>query len=138
MDTIDAAVRSLRTTTHTHTTMQVYGGSPRADTQLQVTRMFTTRVELGLLDLLGSVPYADIPYSVVGNAAHRQVARQAAAQSVVLLSNTNATLPLAAASISKYVAHGYGASSHAHTHRVQCNQACCHWATCQHHKATTG
>ncbi len=64
------------------------------DITLAVTRVFTVRYLLGLFDEPGDVPYAKIPFDVVDSAAHRQVALEAARQSLVLLKNDSQLLPL--------------------------------------------
>jgi beta-glucosidase len=58
-------------------------------------RLFTARFKLGMFDPPELVPFNAIPYSEVDSAAHRQVALQAARESIVLLTNRNRTLPLA-------------------------------------------
>lgn len=59
-----------------------------------VKRLFTARMKLGMFDDPAKVPYAQIPYSVVDSKAHRDLALQAARQSIVLLKNADNTLPL--------------------------------------------
>lgn len=49
---------------------------------------------LGLFDAPEKNPYSKINESVIDNAEHRALARKAAVQSIVLLSNKNNTLPL--------------------------------------------
>lgn len=56
----------------------------------------TTLFKLGLFDAAGKNPYDRINASVINNAKHRQLAKETAAQSIVLLSNKNNTLPLSA------------------------------------------
>lgn len=59
-----------------------------------VTRLFMTRFKLGMFDPDESVPYAAISPEVINSPQHRQLAREAAAKSVVLLKNEKDLLPL--------------------------------------------
>jgi beta-glucosidase len=61
-----------------------------------VKRLFTARFRLGMFDPLQDVPFARIPMSEVDSEAHRQLARQVARESMVLLKNANGILPLQA------------------------------------------
>jgi len=61
-----------------------------------VTRLFVARFRLGMFDPPARVPYARIPISENDSAAHRQLAREAAREAIVLLKNEAGTLPLAA------------------------------------------
>jgi len=61
-----------------------------------VKRLFTARFRLGMFDPPQDVPYARIPMSEVDSEAHRQLARQVARESIVLLKNSNGILPLQA------------------------------------------
>jgi len=58
-----------------------------------VKRLFTTRFKLGMFDPEESVPYSQIPMSVVGSQEHLALAESAAEQSLVLLKN-DGILPL--------------------------------------------
>ncbi len=58
-------------------------------------RLFTARMKLGLFDPANDVPYAQIPFSTVHDAANVGVARRTAEESMVLLKN-DGILPLAA------------------------------------------
>jgi len=58
-----------------------------------VRRVLATRFKLGMFDPPDRVPWSRTPVSIIDNAAHRALAREAATQSVVLLKN-NGILPL--------------------------------------------
>ena len=64
-----------------------------AEIDTAVARLFTARMRLGMFDPPASVPFNAIPYSEVDSAAHRELALEAARESIVLLKNRNATLP---------------------------------------------
>jgi beta-glucosidase len=57
-------------------------------------RLFEARFRLGMFDPEEQVPYARIPIEVNDCAEHRQLALQAARESIVLLKNTGSFLPL--------------------------------------------
>ena len=57
-------------------------------------RLFVARIRLGMFDPPERVPYTKIPYSENDSAAHRQLARQAERESIVLLKNQGGLLPL--------------------------------------------
>jgi len=59
-----------------------------------VTRLFMARFRLGMFDPPEKVSYSQIPYSVVDSPAHRELALEAARQSLVLLKNQDSLLPL--------------------------------------------
>lgn len=59
-----------------------------------LTHIFTTRFKLGMFDPQEMVPYAAIGEEVINCDAHRQLAYEAAARSVVLLKNEGDILPL--------------------------------------------
>jgi beta-glucosidase len=61
---------------------------------LAVERLFAARFRLGMFDLEGDVPYGQIAYQVVDSPAHRELALEAARQSIVLLKNEAGLLPL--------------------------------------------
>jgi beta-glucosidase len=64
------------------------------DIDAAVVRLFTARMRLGMFDPSAAVPFNAIPFSAVNAAPHRQLALQAARESIVLLKNRNNTLPL--------------------------------------------
>ncbi len=59
-----------------------------------VRRLFTARFRLGMFDPPEQVSYAQIPYEVVDSPKHRELALQAARESIVLLKNEGNLLPL--------------------------------------------
>src|SRR5579863_1345706 len=59
-----------------------------------IKRLFTARIKLGMFDPGDSVKYNSIPYSVVDSKEHRQLTLEIARKSIVLLKNTQNTLPL--------------------------------------------
>jgi beta-glucosidase len=61
-----------------------------------VARLYVARFRLGMFDPSDRVPYAKIPISENDSAAHRQLAREAARQAIVLLKNEAGALPLGA------------------------------------------
>ncbi|MBX3085924.1 MAG: glycoside hydrolase family 3 C-terminal domain-containing protein [Anaerolineae bacterium] len=65
-----------------------------ADIERSVKRLFTARFRLGMFDPPETVPYAQIPYSVVDSPEHRALALEVAQQSLVLLKNQDQLLPL--------------------------------------------
>jgi beta-glucosidase len=59
-----------------------------------VFRIMVSRFKLGLYDPEELVPFTKIPMSVVDGPVHRELARQAAREAIVLLRNENNILPL--------------------------------------------
>jgi beta-glucosidase len=59
-----------------------------------VERLFAARFKLGMFDPPEMVPYAQMPYEVNDSPAHRQLALEVARESIVLLKNGDAILPL--------------------------------------------
>lgn len=57
-------------------------------------RSLLTRFKLGMFDPAGMVPFSSIPAEVVGCEKHRELAYQAALESVVLLKNKDDILPI--------------------------------------------
>jgi len=67
---------------------------PAADLDRILTRLFTARFRLGMFDPQEMVPYARISATENDTEAHRQLALQAARESIVLLKNRDNFLPL--------------------------------------------
>lgn len=65
-----------------------------ADIDTAVLRLMKAKIKLGMFDDEKTVPYASIPMSVVDCDKHKQLALQSAHESIVLLKNENALLPL--------------------------------------------
>jgi len=65
-----------------------------AQLDTNVTRLFTARFKLGMFDAPEHVRWAQIPFSVLDQASHRDLARQVARESMVLLKNAGSALPL--------------------------------------------
>jgi beta-glucosidase len=65
-----------------------------ADIDEALKHTLMTRFKLGLFDPQEMVAYSATPMSVVGCEEHRQLARQAARQSIVLLKNKGGVLPI--------------------------------------------
>jgi beta-glucosidase len=63
------------------------------DLDVSLERLFTARMKLGMFDPPESVPYAQIPEAEIDSAPHRELALQAARESMVLLKN-DGVLPL--------------------------------------------
>jgi beta-glucosidase len=59
-----------------------------------VKQLFAARFRLGMFDPPEQIPYTQIPYQVIGSPEHRELALQAARESIVLLKNENDLLPL--------------------------------------------
>jgi beta-glucosidase len=65
-----------------------------AEIDISVKRLMTARFRLGMFDPPELVRYAQIPFSENDSPAHRELALQAARESMVLLKNDGHTLPL--------------------------------------------
>ena len=65
-----------------------------ADLDRSVKRLFMARFRLGMFDPDEQVSYAQIPFSVVDSPEHRDLALEAARQSLILLKNQDQQLPL--------------------------------------------
>jgi beta-glucosidase len=67
-----------------------------ADLDRALVRLFTARFRLGLFDVGVATPWSHLGAGAIDTPGHRALARQAAAESIVLLENRHATLPLGA------------------------------------------
>ena len=65
-----------------------------AQIDTSITRLFVARFKLGMFDPPEMVPWARTPISVLDQPSHRELARQVARESMVLLKNDRGTLPL--------------------------------------------
>lgn len=65
-----------------------------SDVDRALTRTLLTRFKLGMFDPPEEVPFTDIPTDVIASPQHRNLAYQAAVESVVLLKNRNNILPI--------------------------------------------
>ncbi len=70
------------------------GRIPEAEITRSVERLFEARFRLGMFDPPERVPFAKIPYSANDSAEHRQLARVAEREAIVLLKNREGLLPL--------------------------------------------
>ncbi len=97
-----AAVAGIRTgtdtncgTTYLALTDAVHQGLiQESEIDVSLKRLFTARYRLGLFDPDAQNPYASVPFSEVGSAAHHALALETAEKSVVLLKNDGNALPL--------------------------------------------
>jgi beta-glucosidase len=76
------------------------------DVDKSIMRVLVGRFELGDFDPDSLVPWAKIPFSVINNEKHRQLALEMARQSIVLLQNKNNVLPLNKSGIKKIAVIG--------------------------------
>lgn len=70
------------------------GDITEADLEVSLRRLFRARIELGMFDPDDRVPFSKIPYEVVESPKHVNQALDMARKSIVLLKNSNNTLPL--------------------------------------------
>jgi beta-glucosidase len=85
------------------------GTITEADITRSTERLVVARIRLGMLDPPERVPYTKIPYTENDSSAHRQLARQAEREAIVLLKNQNGFLPLKS-SIAKFAVVGPSAN----------------------------
>lgn len=71
-----------------------------------LTRSFTARILLGEFDPPDQVPYSATSISCLESPIHRQIAQEAARQSIVLFKNDKRTLPLNRGSLKKIAVVG--------------------------------
>ena len=64
------------------------------DLDTSVKRLFRARFQLGMFDRPSEVTYGTLPFSEVDSAQHRELALKTARESIVLLKNEGALLPL--------------------------------------------
>jgi beta-glucosidase-like glycosyl hydrolase len=70
------------------------GFATMADVDTALRRSLTIRFLLGMFDPPQLNPYRQIPFSVIGSAAHRAVALEAAEKALILLHNERGALPV--------------------------------------------
>ena len=70
------------------------GRISEAEIDRAVKRLFVARFRLGMFDPPERVPYARIPITENDSSAHREVARDAEREAIVLLRNQEGLLPL--------------------------------------------
>ena len=70
------------------------GRITEAEIDRSLERLFVARVRLGMFDPPEQVPWSTIPISENDSSAHREVARQAGREAIVLLKNEGGVLPL--------------------------------------------
>ncbi|WP_420136872.1 glycoside hydrolase family 3 C-terminal domain-containing protein [Sphingomonas sp.] len=78
---------------------------PQSAVDQSLRRLFTVRMRLGLFDPPASVPYAQIPDTLLNSDAHRALALKLARESMVLLKN-DGVLPLKRAAIRRIAVVG--------------------------------
>ena len=64
------------------------------DIDIACTRLFETRMKLGMFDPTEDMPYANIPYEINDRPEHHQLSMEAARRSMVLMKNADSALPL--------------------------------------------
>ncbi|NOY37166.1 MAG: glucan 1,4-alpha-glucosidase [Chlorobi bacterium] len=82
-----------------------------AEIDTAVTRLFTARFRLGMFDPPEMVPWSAIPISENNNPEHRELALQAARESLVLLKNENDFLPVNSGKVKKIAVIGPNAKN---------------------------
>lgn len=74
-------------------------------------RLFRARIALGLFDPPAAVPYAKLGPHDIASSAHLALARKVAQESIVLLKNSNTTLPLQAHNLRRIAVIGPNANN---------------------------
>ncbi|MDR1153421.1 MAG: glycoside hydrolase family 3 C-terminal domain-containing protein [Bacteroidales bacterium] len=82
-----------------------------ADIDSAAYHVLRARMKLGLFDNPANNPYSKIPPSAVGSPAHRELALEAARQSIVLLKNDKNTLPINTKKVKSIAVVGINAGS---------------------------
>lgn len=101
-DAAESAARALRAgcdlncgCTYNDLLVAVRAGQvTEAEVDRALRRLLATKFRLGFFDPVERVPFHNIPASVIDCAAHHDLARQAAVESIVLLKNADDVLPL--------------------------------------------
>ncbi|HXK66332.1 MAG TPA: glycoside hydrolase family 3 N-terminal domain-containing protein, partial [Spirochaetota bacterium] len=80
------------------------------DVDMSLSRVLRGRFELGDFDPDSLVPWTKIPFSIINNEQHRQLALEMGRQSIVLLQNKNNILPLNKSAVKKIAVIGPNAN----------------------------
>lgn len=83
----------------------------KADIDSAAYRVIRARMHLGLFDAPELNPYSKIPVSVIGSEKHKELALESARQSIVLLKNSNNTLPINTKKVKSIAVVGINAAS---------------------------
>ncbi|GAB6011764.1 beta-glucosidase [Viscerimonas tarda] len=83
----------------------------QADIDTAAYRVLRARIRLGLFDAPTSNPYSKLTTAVIGSEKHKQLALDAARQSIVLLKNKNNVLPLNPKKVKSIAVVGINAGS---------------------------
>jgi beta-glucosidase len=82
-----------------------------SEIDVSLKRLFTARMKLGLFDPASKVLYASTPFSEVMSPEHTATALRASREAMVLLKNSNQTLPLSPTKITSIAVIGPNAAS---------------------------